>query len=100
DSAGASPRPPARSAGGRTLPFSVGVAPTQFFGALQALRTEGLAKFLAEPRIVTQTGRPAFFLSGGRTPTISPTGGAVGNPGITYEQTGISLEVLPIVYGN
>src|SRR5207244_3019407 len=79
--------------------LQLAIAPATFFGALQALRTEGLAKFLAEPRVVTQTGRPAFFLSGGRQATVAPTSGLAA-PGITYEQVGIQLEVLPIVYGN
>ena len=76
-----------------------GVAPAGFFGALRALRTEGLAKFLAEPRLTTQSGRPAFFLSGGRQAVLSPSSGITG-PGVQYEQIGTQLEFLPIVYGN
>ena len=79
--------------------FQFAVVPTQFFGALQALRTEGLAKFLAEPRVVTQTGRPAFFLAGGRQAVLSPSSG-INGPGVTFEQIGVQIEVLPIVYGN
>ena len=75
------------------------VAPTQFFGALQALKTEGLAKYLAEPRVVTQTGRPAFFLAGGRQAVLGPASG-INGPGVQFEQVGTQLEVLPIVYGN
>ena len=62
---------PARQPEPRTSQF--GIVPAQFFGALQALRTEGLAKFLAEPRVVTQTGRPAFFRAGGQQAILSPT---------------------------
>ena len=72
---------------------------TAFFGALQALRTEGLAKFLAEPRVVTQTGRPAFFLAGGRQAVLSSSSG-INGPGVAFEQVGTQLEVLPIVYAN
>jgi pilus assembly protein CpaC len=79
--------------------FQFAVVPTQFFGALQALRTEGLAKFLAEPRVVTQTGRPAFFLAGGRQAVLGPASG-INGPGVAFEQIGIQIEVLPIVYGN
>jgi pilus assembly protein CpaC len=75
------------------------VVPTQFFGALQALRTEGVAKFLAEPKVVTQTGRPAFFLAGGRQAVLSASSG-INGPGVTFEQIGVQLEVLPIVYAN
>ena len=77
----------------------VGIAPAQFFGALRALRSEGLAKFLAEPRIVTQTGRPASFLSGGRQAVLGPSSG-INGPGVQFEQIGVNIEVLPIVYGN
>ena len=70
-----------------------------FFAALQALRTEGLAKYLGEPRVVTQSGRPASFLSGGQQPTISATSGITG-PGVTYERVGVQVDVLPVVYGN
>jgi pilus assembly protein CpaC len=94
-------------AGGGGLGFTVspeanlqlGIAPAGFFGALRALRTEGLAKFLAEPRLITQSGRPAYFLSGGRQAVISPSSGITG-PGVQYEQVGTELEFLPIVYGN
>ena len=52
-----------------------------FFAALQALRTEGIIKFIAEPRVVTQTGRPAFFRSGGQQAILSQTAGITG-PGV------------------
>jgi len=70
-----------------------------FFAALQALRQEGIVKFIAEPRVVTQTGRPAFFRSGGQQPVISQTSGITG-PGSQLIPFGTELEVLPIVYGN
>jgi len=70
-----------------------------FFAALQALRQEGIVKFIAEPRVVTQTGRPAFFRSGGQQPVISQTAGITG-PGSQLIPFGTELEVLPIVYGN
>ena len=79
--------------------LQLGIAPAQFFGALRALRTEGLAKFLAEPRVVTQTGRPASFLAGGRQAVLGPSSG-INGPGVQFEQIGVQLEVLPIVYGN
>jgi pilus assembly protein CpaC len=83
---------------GGTLLFQ-GSVPAQFVGVLQALRVEGLAKFVAEPRVVTQTGRPAFFRSGGQQAIISQTSGITG-PGVTLQPFGTELEVVPIVYGN
>lgn len=79
--------------------LQIGVVPDQFFGALRALRTEGVAKFIAEPRVVTQTGRPAFFRAGGQQAVVSPTAGITG-PGVQLVPFGTELEVVPIVYGN
>jgi pilus assembly protein CpaC len=76
-----------------------GIVPSNFNGALRALKTEGLAKFLSEPKIVTQTGRPAFFRAGGQQAILSPSSGITG-PGVTYTPVGTELEVLPIVYGD
>ena len=81
---------PRRSSG--NLLFQTGIVPHQFFAALQALRTEGIAKFLAEPRVVTQTGRPAFFRAGGQQAIISRTSGITG-PGVQLVPFGTELEV-------
>lgn len=79
--------------------LQLGIAPAGLTMALQALRSEGLAKFLAEPRVVTQSGRPANVLAGGQQAILSPSSGITG-PGVTLQQIGTNLEVLPIVYGN
>ncbi|MCI0704023.1 MAG: hypothetical protein L0241_23435 [Planctomycetia bacterium] len=79
--------------------LQLAVLPDKFFGALQALRTEGVAKFLGEPRVVTQTGRPAFFRAGGQQAILSGTSGITG-PGVQLVPFGTQLEVVPIVYGN
>ncbi len=92
--------------GGATNPLfttaanlQLAVTPGKFFGALQALRTEGVAKFLAEPRVVTQSGRVAFFRAGGQQAILSATSGITG-PGVQLVPFGTELEVVPIVYGN
>ncbi len=77
-----------------------GIVPSQIFGALRALRTEGLAKFLSEPKVVTQSGRVANIRSGGQQAVLSATGGGIGSISVSLEQVGTQLEVLPIVYGN
>lgn len=79
--------------------LSFGIVPAQFFGALQALKTENLAKFLSEPRVVTQTGRPAFFRVGGQQAILGPATGITG-PGVQLVPFGTELEVVPIVHGN
>lgn len=79
--------------------LQLAILPTKFFAALQALRTEGVAKFLAEPRVVTQSGRTAFFRAGGQQAILSGTSGITG-PGVQLIPFGTTLEVVPIVYGN
>ena len=79
--------------------LQLAVVPNRFFGALRALRTEGVAKFLAEPRVVTTTGRPAFFRAGGQQAILSGTSGITG-PGVQLVPFGTQLEVVPVVYGN
>ncbi|HYH66220.1 MAG TPA: hypothetical protein VD866_16120 [Urbifossiella sp.] len=79
--------------------FQLGVAPAGFFSALQALRAEGMAKFLAEPRVVTQSGRPAQFQAGGQQAVLGPASG-INGPGVILEQIGTTLDVVPIVMGN
>jgi pilus assembly protein CpaC len=75
------------------------VVPAQFVGALRALRTESLAKFLSEPKLTTMSGRPAFFRAGGRQAVLSPQAGLAA-AGVTLEPVGTELEVLPIVRGD
>ncbi len=69
-----------------------------FFGFLSALRTDNLAKIQAEPKVVTLSGRPAQFVSGGETPIL--TSSANGAPTVTYKTFGTTITVLPIVLGN
>jgi pilus assembly protein CpaC len=76
-----------------------GIVPAQFTGALRALKTEGVAKFLSEPKIVTQTGRPAFIRAGGQQAVLSPSAG-INGPGVQLLPVGTEMEVLPIVHGN
>ena len=66
-----------------------------FQGYLQALNTEGLAKILADTRLVTLSGRPAFMVSGGETPIL--TSGGVGQSSVSYKQFGTVVSFLPIV---
>lgn len=92
--------------GGGGVPLQIGnaniafsIVPGQFVGALRALRTEGLAKFLSEPKLVTMSGRPALLRAGGRQAVLSPQVG-LGGAGAILEPVGTELEVLPIVRGD
>jgi pilus assembly protein CpaC len=69
-----------------------------FFGLLQALKNENLAKILAQPKLVTLSGRSATLLSGGQQ-AIPETAG-LGSISVRFEPFGTQLTFLPIVLGN
>jgi pilus assembly protein CpaC len=69
-----------------------------FLGFLQALREEDLLKVMAEPKLVTMSGQPASFLSGGEQAVPVPAG--LGQVGVQFEEFGTRLNFLPIVLGN
>ncbi len=80
------------------IPFGILNNNHSFIGFLQCLRTENLAKIIAEPRVTTLSGRPAFIVSGGETPLLTSSG--LGAPSVTYKQFGTVVNFLPIVLGN
>jgi pilus assembly protein CpaC len=69
-----------------------------FLGFLQALRDEQVTKLLAEPRLVTISGKAASFLSGGEQAVPVPAG--LGQVGVQFEEFGTRLNFLPIVMGD
>jgi pilus assembly protein CpaC len=69
-----------------------------FIGFLQALRDDSVVKLLAEPKLVTMSGRPASFLSGGEQAVPVPAG--LGQVGVQFEEFGTRLNFLPVVLGN
>lgn len=71
---------------------------TQFFMFLDALRQDDLAKVLAEPNVVTVSGRPAFFNAGGEFPILVPQ--SLGTVSIEYRRFGTQVDFVPIVLGN
>jgi Flp pilus assembly secretin CpaC len=64
-------------------------------GLLEALQRQKLAKVLAEPTIVTVSGRHATFQSGGEFPIVVPQ--SSGTVAIEYRQFGTRLDCLPKV---
>ncbi|CAN5427397.1 hypothetical protein BH11PLA2_BH11PLA2_11750 [soil metagenome] len=80
--------------------LAIGIVPAGFSAALQALKNENIAKVLTEPKVVTQSGRPAVIRSGGQQAVLSATGGGLGSISVSLEQIGTQMSVLPIVYGN
>ena len=88
-------------------PFSTFVAPavnallrftsggTTWTGFIDALKTDGLVKILAEPTLIALSGQSASFLAGGEFPVPVPQG--LGTVAIEYKQFGVSLNFTPIV---
>ncbi len=68
-------------------------------GTLAALVSKQLAEILAEPNLLTLSGRPASFLAGGEFPfpTLQGGGGGVGQVTIQFHEFGIRLHFLPVV---
>jgi pilus assembly protein CpaC len=85
-----------------TTNIVAGIVPWRTNLFIQALKGEQVAKLLAEPRLVTMSGRPATFLSGGQQAVPQVTGGGTsgGVVGTQFEPFGTGLTFLPIVYGN
>jgi len=76
-----------------------GIVPNSTTGALRALRTEGLAKFISEPKQIVQSGRTALLRAGGQQAVLGPAAG-INGPGVILEQVGTQVEVFPLVFGN
>ena len=69
---------------------------------IDALKENGLTKVLAEPTLITQSGRSASFLAGGEFPIPVPqSSGGVGTTiTIEYKTFGVGLNFTPTVLGN
>lgn len=75
----------------------------QFFGFLEALQENKIAKTLANPTLTTVSGRPARFNVGGEIPYLIPQGSG-GGGGLTFtvqfKPYGTEVNFVPIVLGN
>jgi pilus assembly protein CpaC len=81
-----------------TVRFGIVDGNRAFYGFIDALRRNQLLKVLAEPTLVTVSGRPASFNSGGEFPIIVPQ--SLGTVSIEYRQFGTRVDFVPIVLGN
>lgn len=63
--------------------------------AFDAAKENGMAKILAEPTLVTQTGHQAEFLSGGEFPIPVPRG--LNGTTIEFKEFGVGIKFLPVV---
>jgi pilus assembly protein CpaC len=69
---------------------------------IDALKEEGLTKVLAEPTLITLSGKPAYFLAGGEYPIPVPQSGTGSGTTITieYKTFGVGLNFTPTVLGS
>jgi|WetSurMetagenome_2_1015567.scaffolds.fasta_scaffold128312_1 pilus assembly protein CpaC len=68
---------------------------------VDALKEEGLTKVLAEPTLITMSGRTANFLAGGEYPIPVPQGTGAGTTiTIDYKTFGVGLNFTPTVLSN
>jgi len=86
------------SSGGETLAATLVNDSTSFFGFLEVLRQYNMVKILAEPTLVTISGRPASFSSGGEFPILVPQ--SLGTVSVEYREFGTRIDFVPIVLGN
>ena len=71
---------------------------TSFTNTLEALEEAGLVKTLAEPALITVSGRPASFRSGGALPILVPQNG--GEVVVEYREFGTRVDLVPRHMGN
>ena len=95
-----SPAAAANGLAGDTFRFGIvgSSGNTAFFGFLDAMRKYSLAKVVAEPTLVTISGRPASFNDGGEIPILEP--GGLGTTTIDWKKFGTQVDFVPIVLGN
>jgi Flp pilus assembly secretin CpaC len=65
---------------------------------LDLLETNGDAKVLSSPNLVTQSGQAATFLVGGEIPI--PVSSGLGSVSIDYKTYGVQLNVTPTIMGD
>ena len=83
---------------GTSLGFGLVDGSSIFQAFIEALKKEALLKILAEPELVTTSGRPANLLSGGEFPILVPQ--SLGTVTIEWREFGVRMEAVPIVLGN
>ncbi|QDT97643.1 type II and III secretion system protein family protein [Gimesia aquarii] len=83
---------------GTSLGFGLVDSSSIFQAFIEALKQEALLKILAEPELVTTSGRPANLLSGGEFPILVPQ--SLGTVTIEWREFGVRMEAVPIVLGN
>jgi pilus assembly protein CpaC len=83
---------------GKAAQFGIVHNNNAFFGFIDWLQQNQIAKILAEPNIVAVSGRPAQFNVGGEIPIVVPQ--SLGTATIEFKPFGTQIDFLPIVLGN
>ncbi|HET6881206.1 MAG TPA: pilus assembly protein N-terminal domain-containing protein [Pirellulales bacterium] len=82
---------------GQNFTFGVLNGGNSFFGVLNLLTQKNVAKVVAEPQLVTVSGRPASFSVGGVFPIIVAS---AFYQSVQWRQYGTKVDFVPIVLGN
>jgi pilus assembly protein CpaC len=86
------------SNGAETLQGGILSGGNQFITMIEALKQDDILKVLAEPTLVTVSGRPASCNVGGEVAYPQPTG--FGNISVAFRPFGTQIDFVPIVLGN
>ena len=84
--------------GADTIRFGLDNSDHNFTALIDFLQQKSAVKVLAEPTVVTMSGRPASFLVGGEFPILVPSGIATAT--IEFKEFGTRVDFVPIVLGN
>lgn len=67
---------------------------TEIGSTINLLQTKGVARVLAQPKLVTKSGSKAQFLAGGEIPI--PVRGSEGDLTVEFKQVGVILDFAPV----
>lgn len=85
------------TSGRQTIPVRIASGGDNFYAFVEALKQNNLAKVLADPDLVTESGRPAFMNAGGEFPILVPQ--SLGTISIEYRRFGTQVDFVPVVMG-
>ncbi|MCE9604307.1 MAG: pilus assembly protein N-terminal domain-containing protein [Planctomycetia bacterium] len=86
------------TSGRQTIPIRISSGGDNFYAFVEALKQNNLAKVLADPNLVTESGRPAFMNAGGEFPILVPQ--SLGTISVEYRRFGTQIDFVPIVMGS
>ena len=67
---------------------------TEFTATLKALETNGAAKILSKPKLITKSGTTAKFIVGGEFPIVAT---AIGTSSVEWKEYGIMMTIMPTI---